>query len=451
MSRLAKSLAAVAICLIAFTAGFFLANTRDGAQPKARQRTGAPAAGPGRGALARQGLVPSGGGKTSQGRFRAARLDDETSIELDESQLEAMRAIGYEAGTREAPGRSGVTLYDRDLAAPGINLVVDGHDATAALIDMEGSTLHEWRLVFDEVFPDNELPEIMRQSVTFWRRAHVLEDGSLLAIFEGVSLIKIDRDSNLLWSYPKAHHDLEVTADGRTFVLTRDWLKFPKPSRRRGTITDYIAVLDSEGRELDRVSVYEAIQQSPYSALLENTDSGIEMFHTNTIEVLDGSLAERIPAFARGNVLISLLRQDAIAVIDMESRRVVWALAGIWRKQHQPTVTDGGFLMVFDNIGNRGRTRVIEIDPVTQQVEWVFDGGEAGLLSLTCGSNQRLANGNTLITESDAGRAIEVTRDKKIVWEYLTPHRAGAENELIATLFEVVRLPPDFPTDWLSG
>ncbi|HSN89535.1 MAG TPA: hypothetical protein VL025_22425, partial [Thermoanaerobaculia bacterium] len=56
-----------------------------------------------------------------------------------------------------------------------------------------------------------------------------------------------------------------------------------------------------------------------------------------------------------------------------------------------------------------------------------------------------LPNGNTLLTESENGRAIEVTPEGRIVWELYNPHRAGESNELVAVLFEVVRLPPDFP------
>ena len=67
------------------------------------------------------------------------------------------------------------------------------------------------------------------------------------------------------------------------------------------------------------------------------------------------------------------------------------------------------------------------------------------------GGVQRLANGNTLITESMGGRAFEVTRDGKIVWEFVSPHRAGDANELVAVLLDVVRLPPSFPLEWLHS
>jgi hypothetical protein len=52
-----------------------------------------------------------------------------------------------------------------------------------------------------------------------------------------------------------------------------------------------------------------------------------------------------------------------------------------------------------------------------------------------------LDNGNTLITESCAGRAFEVSRNGTVVWEFFSPHRAGDRGELVAALFDVIRLP----------
>ena len=64
--------------------------------------------------------------------------------------------------------------------------------------------------------------------------------------------------------------------------------------------------------------------------------------------------------------------------------------------------------------------------------------------SRTVGSNQRLQNGNTLITESDKGRAIEVTPSRQVGWEFSTPSRGGDSGDVTATLFELVRLEPGF-------
>ena len=107
-------------------------------------------------------------------------------------------------------------------------------------------------------------------------------------------------------------------------------------------------------------------------------------------------------------------------------------------------------MLLFDNRGRGTASAVLELDPLTGETVWAYEGNpDNGFFTETCGSNQRLPNGNTLISESDSGRAFEVTADKQIVWEYYNPARAGEENELIATLFDVARLAEDFPTGWV--
>jgi hypothetical protein len=45
-----------------------------------------------------------------------------------------------------------------------------------------------------------------------------------------------------------------------------------------------------------------------------------------------------------------------------------------------------------------------------------------------------------LITDTESGWAIEVTPTGEIVWDFYNPHRAGDDGELIASLFELIRL-----------
>ena len=160
-----------------------------------------------------------------------------------------------------------------------------------------------------------------------------------------------------------------------------------------------------------------------------------------------------LPAFAAGNGLTSLLVPDLIAVVDLEQEKVVWALEGSFKKQHDPKILDNGRMLLFDNRGAGNRSRVLEFDPERPEPPaWSYEGSEqTPFFSFTCGAAQRLANGNTLISESDAGRAFEVTPGGEIVWEFLNPYRAGDDGELVATLFEVVRLPPDFPKGWAEA
>ena len=134
---------------------------------------------------------------------------------------------------------------------------------------------------------------------------------------------------------------------------------------------------------------------------------------------------------------------------DLEQEKVVWVHEGSFRSQHDPKILENGNMLLFDNKGHYGHSSVIEFDPVTKQTKWVYQGSkEEPFFSRTCGTAQRLPNGNTLITESDVGRAFELTADKKNVWEFINPHRAGDNSEYVGTLFEVLRLEPGFPIAW---
>ena len=143
---------------------------------------------------------------------------------------------------------------------------------------------------------------------------------------------------------------------------------------------------------------------------------------------------------------------SVIAIVDPGLEKVVWALSGMWTAQHQSTLLDNGHILLFDNLGHQGRSQVVEIDPFTQEVAWTYaDGPGRGLYSETCGSCQRLANGNTLITESENGRALEVSPDGRIVWEYRNPRRTGKDNEFIAAIMEMVVLPETFRPEWAQA
>ena len=123
-----------------------------------------------------------------------------------------------------------------------------------------------------------------------------------------------------------------------------------------------------------------------------------------------------------------------------------WALRAGFKAQHDARFLDDGTLMLFDNSGPRRASAVKVYDPSNNALRWEYAGSEERPFHTQfCGTAQRLPNGNTLITESDNGRAFEITLDGTIVWDFYNPHRAGKNDEFIATLFRIDRLPPDFP------
>jgi hypothetical protein len=58
-----------------------------------------------------------------------------------------------------------------------------------------------------------------------------------------------------------------------------------------------------------------------------------------------------------------------------------------------------------------------------------------------------MANGNTLITESDAARVFEVTAEGQIVWEYVNPSVDGVRPTLVKAEF----VPQDVVDDLWRG
>jgi hypothetical protein len=374
-----------------------------------------------------------------------------------EDARQRLLALGYLGGYNPAPEDCGITVYDAERAQPGLNLYVSGDVNAAYLMTMEGTSVHEWRYAFEDIWPDYEPPPpvlgLKRQAWTGgWRRVYMYDNGDLLAIYEGVGLIRLDRDSRLKWAYGgQCHHDLFVAEDGTIYVLTRQTRVIPRINESEPVLEDFITLLDPDGFVRKHISILECFENSPYAPVLDWVRPAGDIFHTNSVEILDGRFADRSPAFETGNVLISLRELDLVAVIDLEVQEVVFTLSGMWRKQHDPRLVDGGNILLFDNFGQEGRSKVIELDPLSQRIAWSF-GVAPGedLFSYTCGTCQRLPNGNTLITETDNGRAVEVTPDNEVVWEFVNPARAGSNRELIATIAEVVRVCDPEHLAWLD-
>jgi hypothetical protein len=139
------------------------------------------------------------------------------------------------------------------------------------------------------------------------------------------------------------------------------------------------------------------------------------VLHANAVRVLDRA----VPGLGRaGDLLVSVRELDLVAVVDPVRRRVRWSWGpGVLEAQHDPSVTPGGDLLIFDNRPDRRASRVVQVAPPSGRIVWSHEG----FFSRTRGGVQALPNGNVLIVESERGRAFEVTRAGDVVWEYYDP------------------------------
>ena len=380
-----------------------------------------------------------------------------TAEKEDGVLISQLRSLGYLAGYQQAPERVGVIVYDKELAFDGINIFCSGHGPLALLIDMDGTILHEWTYNINHLW--EKYPHT--QNSRYWRRVYLFENGDLLANYEYIGLIKLDKDSNLLWAHKGGeHHDVDVAVNGDIYVITHKEKITAGRKKGEPVIEDYITVLDSDGQVVKEYSIIDCFENSEYAYLLDKEfySEWLEAWdplHTNTVQVFDGSLAYRSSLFRSGNILISMRRINTIAIISSDGKKVVWAIDGskngMWRAQHEPILLENGNILIFDNRGLGNLSRILEFDPLTLDVFWQYEGNKVNkFYSKGLGANQRLPNGNTLITESMGGRVFEVTPDKQIVWEYVSPYRAGKYKQLIGTVFHMGRFDRHF-IKWLQN
>jgi hypothetical protein len=367
--------------------------------------------------------------------------------------------------------KEGVTLDKPGRTYDGFTLVTTTQGARATLLDMAGKVIHQWELPFSQAWANPpHVQDPIPDKQVHWFHCHLFPNGDLLAIYQaesdtpcGYGLVKLNKDGKLLWKYARrVHHDLDVDEQGMIYTLT-EALKRNAPVGLDYLPTPYVAdsvvVLSPDGQEVKAIPLDEAIRDSAYALLLATSigeqatakdratlnptmDSPLQPgsrgdpFHTNSVKILTPALAPKFPLFQAGQVLLSLRSLHTIAVLDLDKRSVIWAARGPWRIQHDAEFLDNGHLLIFDNHGWMKGCRIVEYDPTTQAIPWVYSDADASPFHAGFrGMKQHLPNGNTLIVDPDNGRLFEVTLSKELVWEHhgrpsITGARRYAAGEL---------------------
>lgn len=344
----------------------------------------------------------------------------------------------------------GVTIHDVERAYEGYTLYTGAGEAAAHLIDMDGKVVHEWRRPYSAVW--NESAAVKKpqpDELIFMDKARLLPNGDLLAIYAaagdtpwGYGMVKLDRDSNVIWSYlAHTHHDFDIAPDGRILALTNEFSseeldglgKLDKPY-----LEDSVVVLSPDGKELKKISLTHALAQSRYKLLHLAIPSYAlgDPLHTNSVQYITAEMARNFPFAKEGDVLLSFRDMSAIAVLSIDSGQLTWAMRGPWLWQHDASLQPNGRVTLFDNLGgfrDNNAARVLEVDPKSGAVTWSYAGDdEHPLHSPLRSSAEALPNGSMLVTESDGGRVFEVTRDGHIAWNFVNPIRGGANQEMVA-------------------
>lgn len=329
-------------------------------------------------------------------------------------------------------------------ASPGYTLVTVTNQSTIYLLDLQGQVAHSWNMPFDKVWPNrkNDSASDELSACMHFTNAFLYPNGDVMGIYHsdthcnikyhsysGFGLIKMDKNSNLLWkSEPHIHHYLSLGDDGRIYTLGEEHAPFSSArwtSENNRLFLDSIEVLSPLGKQLDKISVLEAFLGTPYEKLLFEGRLKLtkdDATHANSVVALSKNFAPQFPKFRSGQVLVSLRNQSTIAVIDPKSKKVVWAQKGPWVGQHDAQFLPNGHIVLFDNLGadlgQKRRSRILELDPKNGTIETLYAAPEGSyFFSAVKGGEQLLPNGNMLITESVSRRTFEINQQKKRVWE----------------------------------
>jgi len=337
--------------------------------------------------------------------------------------------------------------YDPKRAYNGYTLFAPIGGKNVWLIDMQGRFVHGWQMPYT---PGDHGRLLQNGNLLFAGK----DPEGPLSDFGGSAgvLLEVDWNGNLVWKHedPYLSHDFFRMENGNTLVIR--WSPVPDEigakvkggvpgTEREGVIWGDVLQEISPGGEV----VWEWLAY-------EHFDPDIDVFTPQCPRDRWGD-CNSCYVMPDGNVLVSYPALSLIETIDKATGNITWRYGGVGKLgfQHNPTVLDNGNILVFDNGRHRPSppdySRVIEINPITNEIEWEYkaDPPMDFYASFISGC-QRLPNKNTLICEGPSGRFFEVIPKGEIVWEYVNPfYYPSARFGLTNMTYRTYRYGPEYP------
>lgn len=345
----------------------------------------------------------------------------------------------------------GVTMHRPDAVFRGLTAMqgLFPEGVELRLVDMAGKVVHRWRADFHAIWPDPShifpreyvpIDDLHYHTQGMW----VLRDGSVVFTFSMLGTVKLDKCGAVQWKLERlTHHTITPNPDGTFWIAAKaDVRDVPQELMLKGVTKAWLAKSDAryedrlllvsaDGAVIRELSALRALFEGGLAhALYDVTEASRgDPTHVNDIEVVPPTLAARIKGVEAGDLLVSIREMHMLVILDEFTGALKWSRAGPWIRQHDPDITSEGLIEVFNNgdrhlavDGIRGSS-IISLDPATGETRTIYPRDQSGyFFTELMGTHQLLANGNRLITESQAGRVFEVSPDGEVVWEYIKPY-----------------------------
>ena len=299
----------------------------------------------------------------------------------------------------------------------------DDDEYGISLYDEMRKIIHYWPIDYYQYDPDGP-----RNASDQPHGMAIYPDGSVAIVFDkGDVMAKIDQCGETQWVRKGVYHHLISTEeDGSMWV----WEGHLTPISQVQTMVN----LDAEtGETRSSVSLNtDVIANNDLWNLfgLENGHQFVSMnflpkarphdlFHPNDVEPLPQHLADRFPMFETGDLLVSLRRQNMIAVIDRTDGQIKWSKKGPWSAQHDPDFQEDGTISVYNNRDADGSSSILSVDPISNEVKELYTSGNLRFNSRYMGAHEILPNGNLLVVSPREGRVLETDRNGTILFEFV--------------------------------
>ncbi|MTI64491.1 arylsulfotransferase family protein [Methylophaga sp.] len=353
-----------------------------------------------------------------------------------------------------------------DKMAPGLTLISRvGNDdkLIAEVINADGKVIHHWSLDWFDIWPDaSHLPEYLNPKEPPGSHIHgmvLMKDGSLVFNYDGLGLVRVDANSEVIWRLPyRTHHSLYQSGDGHLWVpgmITHEKpikdLPFYKPNFDEFTILE---VDPDNGSILQEISLHTLFQKNELQGLLYlssldlHPESQGDTLHLNDIELFPEDME---PGFFKpGDIMLSMRNINTVLVFDKNSWKKKFISIGPFVRQHDPDFVDGNTISIYDNNDSAPaesgvQSRILLLDAPSGEISVAYTGNEKEpFFSFLLGKHEWQKNGNILIADSRNGRVIEVTPDGEIIWEYNNIVRDG----VVGFVETAQRLPAHFSPDF---
>lgn len=302
------------------------------------------------------------------------------------------------------------------------------------LINSRGSVLHNWVVDSKGVFKNS--PHQSKDLKTAEAHGSYLlsENGSVLVNVNYVGTVRLSTCGKVIWTLEEGnHHSIERANDGDFWIpgvsqepksQSKSYPEgFPGLSGKAVWL-DRILRVSPDGEVLKKVNILDILYDNGLEHLLFYGNKGLilpDITHMNDLEPLSPSMADEYPLFESGDLVISLRHANSVFVVNPDSWNIKWYKTGPFIAQHDPDFIGGGRIGIFDNNKERlGGSRVLSIKPTDDSTEVLFPKQDSEkVYTAVQGSFQMLSNENLLISESTAGRVLEVNPNGKIVWEWV--------------------------------